>query len=478
MKNVEKSAENQQVQVATKWDALKDVPFNSLINKKEAEQNDSFGFKLGKHNLEMNASIELTPDSGVLEVTDKDLSIPTVEIIKDPNQIYLVHSTDFFSDNKTILSNADGGKKNPFSTQIDHGVYVVKHAYSPRETVHFTMNGRVQSTSDGAGNWDNQKFIVIEPFINHQDELVSGKPHSGDNFTNSSVSLSNDAILMVREDAYDSLSDQQKNQYNTIKYSGDANVCTKNLLHSLGLPVVNNEANDAGHAHSEQYHQEYILERRAEAIKEIANIDVSKTQGANLLSKEDIAMLYKTTPSDYYPDLPESEPVKIAANSLGITEETASFILKNGVYRNASGYALLSNEMTKKCQNNPEWYIESVKRNGKGFSELQDCINNSTIDTYQQSSTLEKNHKFEDISIGQLQILKNYGTLKKIKDSLGIDNNKAIVLREDGLYVGKESLGDMHREKSNDEILLGSNIDTIQTIIENYRSLSNSKSFN
>ena len=148
------------------------------------------------------------------------------------------------------------------------------------------------------------------------------------------------------------------------------------------------------------------------------------------------------------------------------------------MYRNASGYALLSNEMTKKCQNNPEWCIESVKRNGKGFSELQDCINNSTIDTYQQSSTLEKNHKFEDISIGQLQILKNYGTLKKIKDSLGIDNNKAIVLREDGLYVGKESLGDMHREKSNDEILLGSNIDTIQTIIENYRSLSNSKSFN
>ena len=471
MENFEKNAENQQTQITTEWDTLKDVPFNPLANKKEVEQDNGVGFRIGEHNLEMNASIEMTSDGGVLEVTDKDLSIPIVESINDPNQIYLVHSTDFFPDNNTILSNADGGKMNSFSSQLDYGLYVVNHAYSPRETVHFTMNGRVQNTGDGAGNWDNQKFIVIEPFTNHQGELASGTPHSGDNFINGSVHLSDDAILMVREDAYDSLSEQQKSQHNIIKYSGNADACTKNLLHSLGLPVVDNEANDAGHAHSEQYHQEYVLEKRAEAIKEIANVNLSKTQGANFLSKEDIAMLYKTTPRDYYPDSPESEPAKILANSLGVTEETANFILENGVYRDASGYALLSNEMTKKCQNNPEWYIESAKRNGRGFSELQDYIDNSTIDTYQQSSTLEKNRKFENITIGQLQTLRNYGTLKKLKDSLGIASDKAIILREDGLYIGKESLGDMHREKSNDEILLGSNGDTIQTIVENYKSL-------
>ncbi|MDO4870950.1 MAG: hypothetical protein Q3996_02535 [Candidatus Saccharibacteria bacterium] len=477
IENFEKNIEKQQTQTTTDWDTLEDVSLNPLANKEEVEPYDSFEFKLGEYNLEMNASIEMTPDSGVLEVTDKELSIPTVESIDDPNQIYLVHSTDFFPNNKTILSNADGGKINSFSKQIDYGLYVVNSAYSPRETVHFTMNGRVRNTSDGAGNWDNQKFIVIEPFMNHQNELVSGAPHSGDNFIDGSVRLSDDAILMVREDAYDNLSDQQKSQYNIIKYFGNADICTKNLLHSLGLPAVDNQANDAGHAYSEQYHQEYILEKRAEAVKEIANVDLSKTRGANFLSKEDIATLYKITPSDYYPDSPKAEPAKILANSLGITEETASFILANGVYRDASGYALLSNEMTKKCQDNPEWYIESVKRNGKGFSELQDCINTSTIDTYQQSSTLEKNHEFENITIGQLHTLRNYGTLKKVKDSLGIDNDKAIILREDGLYIGKDSLSDMHREKSNDEILLGSNSDTIHTIIENYRSLNNSKYF-
>ena len=37
MENFEKNAENQQTQITTEWDTLKDVPFNPLANKKEVE---------------------------------------------------------------------------------------------------------------------------------------------------------------------------------------------------------------------------------------------------------------------------------------------------------------------------------------------------------------------------------------------------------------------------------------------------------
>lgn len=436
------------------------------------EESESEGIHLGKFNLKINPSIEMGSDG--IKVTDEDLSLSTVERIDDTDQICLVHSTDFFPENNTILSNVDGGKICPKVEFEDTNLVVVTDNYNPRETIHFTINGRVQDTGDGAGSWGNQKFIIIEPLSNHQDELVSGEPHSGDNFVNGSMKLSRDAILMVRDDVFDELSEEQKRQYNIVKYSGDASACTKNLIHALGMPVVDNNANDGTHGHSEYAHQEEMLEHRASNIRRIAGAVLSKTKGANFLSKEDIGMLYKMAPSDYeYYDSnsPDLKSARLLANNLGVTERVADFILKNGVYRDPSGYAMLSNDMTKEHQNDPEWYIESAK-NGYGFGELQQFIDNNSLESYIDSSPLEKNNKFNNISIGQLQSFRNINTLKKLKNSIGMAEDEMLILRGDGIYLakGETSYKDI-QNRTDKEIMLGTNADTIHDVIYKYKTL-------
>ncbi len=58
---------------------------------------------LGRYNLTIDSSIELPSDpNDVFTVTDQALPIETVKRIEDPNQICLVHSTDFFPQNGKI----------------------------------------------------------------------------------------------------------------------------------------------------------------------------------------------------------------------------------------------------------------------------------------------------------------------------------------------------------------------------------------
>lgn len=423
---------------------------------------------------------------GIMVVNDNDIPL---SFTKKPleNETILVHSTDFFPANKTILSNADGNKKVSFEYQVDDDIYVEKHAINPRQTVHFCINGRVKDTGDGSGSWNNQKYIILEPYSYHKEEFVSGRIHGGDNFTNNSVKLSDKAILMVREDAYDLLTDEQKKMYHIVKYSGDANKCVDNLLTAMGVPVVENEANDANHHFSDYYAQESVLENRAKEVKLIKNIDLNNSERHYFFTTEEIALLYKR--SSILNNL-DVNVVKKINEELGLNEELfdnnsnwfkkslANFIISHGVLKvDTNHYCLLSVNEIEKHYNNPDFYIEAVRRSGTGLSELLNLTKNISLESYQNEH--DKTNQFKDIHVGELQTYQGFDTLKKLKEVLSIEDNKVLILREDGLYLSekKKNTGakTQYGEKDESELLLGSNDKTLLEVVYNYQNYMVSK---
>lgn len=435
-------------------------------------------------NIENNDAI--SREDGVLEVNDNPISVNVVDNIPSEDKVYLVHSTDFFPKNRIILSNADGRKLIPFQYQVDemgdNDIFVEKTFASPRKTVHFSINSKVKNTSKGEGSWDNPKFIILEPYTSHKDEIVSGKIHNGDNYTNESVKLSDEAILMVREDVYSQLTEEQKQMYNIVKYSGNSDICVDNLLTSMGIPIVENYADDKTHFASKQYAQEYVLEKRSKAIKLIKNVYLAHHHDNYFFTAEDIAMLYYL--GDVSKETSDSAIKKINEEYNLDSEYIANFILSNGIVRYNGGYSLLSVDEVEEHLNDPDYYIERIKRSGLGLTELKEAIKNINIDLYKNNSLLEKKYKFDDIAVANLQVLQNFDTIKHLKQQLEIDKDKVFILREDGLYLsdrierkidGFDIFIQDYTTKNDSEILLGKNGDTLREVKNKYESIVNKK---
>lgn len=466
-------ASGEELNGGTSWDTLSDVRNDETWEQHCANANALKDKRIGKYNLEMSRAIEETPD-GVLRVNDAEVLVTKIERKPSPEQTFLVHSTDFFPEDKRVLSNADGNKRVRTVEPLERDLWAVSDIVSPRETVHFTINGRVQDTGDGGGSWSDQKYMIVEPYAGHEAEFATDI-HGGDNYTNESVKLSDDAILMVREDAYADLNDEQRREYNIVKYAGDPTKCVDNLLTAMGMPVVKNEANDATHAHSEQYREEFALEQRAEWAKKFMGIELTKQKGGAFLREEDVAMLCKYNRYDRDHDsMVDTKAVAELADALGVREDTAGTLLKEGVYRNAGGYAMLSNQETKEHWNDAQWYAERFQKSGLGASELEHYMDTHDTEAYQRESTAEKNH-YGDLSVGLLQRAQNFGVLKQWKDGLGLKEGESIVLRDDGIYLNRSNQGSdswWNELKSGEkDVKLGGNASTMREAAERYARL-------
>ncbi|MBR3362434.1 MAG: hypothetical protein IKG40_00745 [Bacilli bacterium] len=81
---------------------------------------------------------------------------------------------------------------------------------NPRDTLHFTINGLVQSHMQG--NFDERKFILLEPLKHHIDESIrSLRPE--DTYYKGNMSLLNEAALIISEDVFNEI----KNNPNYIE---------------------------------------------------------------------------------------------------------------------------------------------------------------------------------------------------------------------------------------------------------------------
>jgi hypothetical protein len=150
------------------------------------------------------------------------------------NDIALVHATEFFPTDGIIKSSKEAQVVHNKEIEIN-GKKKNVSSYSHRDSVHFALNGKVSSHT--YGNWDKCQFIIIEPIKYHMDVINAISPE--DTWTNGSVKLSSEAVILVDEKEYTKLDKKSIEEYKIIKSKGDNKICVDKMLLLLGYKPQN-----------------------------------------------------------------------------------------------------------------------------------------------------------------------------------------------------------------------------------------------
>lgn len=187
--------------------------------------------------------------------------VKSPNVLENPENVVIVHSTNFFPRNHKILTSYDGNKETDRNRDITFdGITKFCRALVHRHTVHTTLNARVGDTGFGEGGWSSDKFMVIEPFKYHKEQYVCTVP--SDAYTYGSIELSDDAVILVRDDAYDEIPEEEKNNYQIVRFSGNPTKCLENFLKLNGYEIFHTDPNAAHHAHSKYHALERALNSR------------------------------------------------------------------------------------------------------------------------------------------------------------------------------------------------------------------------
>ena len=225
---------------------------------------------------------------GLLTITNNSSkNIKNIDFSDSPSEL-MVHVTNYYPRNKTILTNYDGEKRG--TSKIEkNGVCKDCEALSHRNTVHFTINNVVIATTDGAGSWEQPKYVIIEPMHLHTDIIAYINP--SDSWTHGSLKLSDQAILLVNEEYIDELPEEAYKDYKVILYRGNYASCIQQAILSLNRKLYPTERNDALHAHSVEKESEYSLNHRNLFINYIRNNSYKGKEPISI-KEEEITILY------------------------------------------------------------------------------------------------------------------------------------------------------------------------------------------
>ncbi len=226
-------------------------------------------------------------DGDVVTITDQKIesNVPLTD------EEVIVHCTNFFPKNKTILNNYDGNKYVKTTASYD-GVCKEVDVLSHRHSVHFARNGVVESTGDGYGTWEQPKYIIIEPFEPHKNQFV-GLGYN-DSWTHGSVKFEGKPIMLVREDAYNEIPLEEHNNYTIMKYNGNYVECARNALKTLGIKEHYLDPNGPEHSNSYDMAVEKNLDTRNVAINYIKD-NVWNGKDKIVLNEEELHDLYEVT---------------------------------------------------------------------------------------------------------------------------------------------------------------------------------------
>ena len=231
-------------------------------------------------------------DKGLIitdQTEDSAVKVEGINVLENPEKVVIVHSTDFFPRNHKILTSYDGNKETDRSRDITFdGVTKFCRALTHRHTVHTTLNARVGDTGYGVGSWSSNCFMVVEPFKHHKEQYVCTSP--SDAYTYGSIELSDDAVILVRDDAYDQIPEEERDKYQIVRFSGNPTKCLENFLKLNGYEIFHTDPNAPHHAHSEYHALEQALNSRDAFINYIRdNSYLSREQIQ--LSEEEIFTL-------------------------------------------------------------------------------------------------------------------------------------------------------------------------------------------
>lgn len=226
---------------------------------------------------------------GLLTITNESSkNIKNIDFSDSPSEL-MVHVTDYYPRNKTILTNYDGEKRGTVKIQ-KNGVCKECEALSHRNTVHFTINNVVTATGDGAGSWEQPKYVIIEPMHLHTDVIAFVNP--SDSWTHGSLKLSNQSILLVNDEYIDELPEEAYKDYKVILYRGNYANCIQQAILSISGKLYPTDERDPVHAHSIERKSEKSLNYRNLLINYIRNNSYKGKEPISI-KEEEIPILYE-----------------------------------------------------------------------------------------------------------------------------------------------------------------------------------------
>ena len=305
-----------------------------------------------------------------LVVTDKDVVNGKREVIhgdvikENPSNYCLVHCTASLPKERKILTNKDGKKVLSKVVTID-GVSKEVEFYSPRQTLHFTINHRVKNTSDGMGNWDNKKYIIIEPLANHINQIDNWSIN--DCWTIGSLNLSDKAVIMIPKNDLDSIPKETLNEYNVVLYDGNQDICLNNTLVMLGyvLPRKDNVyGDDRSHFLSNFSFFESNLEERNRLAAYLSHYKGEQRQCFN----RDEFIFFKEHLDLITPNILSSDELVKLSDELGEFPNFVNLVVKYGFKKQNDKVIFDDNEAFRVAQTG--YVDDQLKNNIKDLSDF------------------------------------------------------------------------------------------------------------
>ena len=256
-----------------------------ISNKEKSLQNqkETASEKINKCIKEEDGRLVITDEDYVEKFIDK----PYEDIDIDIDKKVLVHSTSLFPKNHMLLTKYDGNYTETYDRAYRGVKKIVKGLYH-RHTLHFTINNRVEKTSNGEGNWDDKIYMVIDQLKPIKNKIKHESP--SDSWTGESIKLSNEAVILVKLQEKDKLKNEDLNDYKICYYDGDPIKCLRNFLKINNYDVIKTYSDDIQHSESLRNQQENLLLNRDLLINYMKD-NKYLTRETPILSKEEMAIL-------------------------------------------------------------------------------------------------------------------------------------------------------------------------------------------
>ncbi len=415
------------------------------INKLQNEQK-----KMEKKLKSLNVTIDEDPygknkkripfsmsEEGFIYINTENLeTLPEKATSIDIDEKVLVHCTNFFPISNKILTSSEGRKidgKSDGKVDITYkGFTKTIPSISTRNTVHFTENNVVGNHIYGTFP---DHYIILEPIKHHMDQIVNENP--SDTWTRGSVTLSNDAIILVKKDKINNIPKDVIKKYNIILYDGDRKICVKNLLEQLGYPILETCVSYPAHAASLDCHLEVCIKIRNQMISffqgKVINSNNFSLDMKNMMILYDFfktAYCFYNFGEQFNDKFLNSQVTKQLCKKYNIDFELFKFFINFGMLKNGENYVPISYDKMVELSDiiNDKNFNEnafSMIISKFGISELQEALNNKKEEDMiivDKNELLDKSfneiNNFENLRFAAE--FQNY--VKKIFESLGLES--------------------------------------------------------
>lgn len=450
-----------------------DKEYNNIINEIK-----NFNKKIITPNQLMNKYIEIRNellsnakfDDGILYIDgDDSLNSKTINIKFDYDfnldDLVLVHATDYMPQNGIITSSEN--KK-----ITSDGITFYQH----RKTIHFAINGRVGNHTKN--NWDDKGIIIIDPIKEHINEITNFL--TVDTYFSGSFKLTNDAVILIREDIFDSLPQEYLTKYKIVKFSGDSITAVNKVLIMMGYKPQDVGQDSWPNKDNEEIINNYLETNYPNIKTKHLHIGTSEWNVEKDLQVRDklyaktigIKEVYSTDGIKNVPLNVLREMYKVYINKKNLNPDIVIFLyypnfvefcINNLIIENENGFNFLGDmealKFKEKFEKNPKQYDEIFMQMFENFMGLKEVSEEEIKQAYEEyiykiaGNQISEEVKKENFQFYLMRLINTEHKMIYIDNKLYLlnDNNIIKKLNLGKIDISKEQTYELYDKIYNNE---------------------------